>query len=148
LSLWLIPAVLVIMNVAYAVAAYPAGVLSDRRDRRTILIVGFAILVAADIALAMANSISGVTLGVALWGLHMGFTQGLLAALVADVSPVELRGTAFGFFNLASGIAALIASLAAGALWDTFGPAATFSAGAGFTIVALVGLLAARHRLA
>jgi MFS family permease len=105
LSLWLVPGVLVIMNVAYALAAYPAGVLSDRSDRRTILLIGFALLVAADVALAMSSGISGVSLGVILWGLHMGLTQGLLAALVADASPVELRGTAFDFFNLASGVA-------------------------------------------
>jgi MFS family permease len=147
LSLWLVPAVLVIMNIAYALAAYPAGVLSDRSDRRTILIVGFAVLLAADVALAMSNAISGVALGVVLWGLHMGLTQGLLATLVADASPVELRGTAFGFFNLASGIAALVASVVAGALWDTIGPVGTFSAGAAFTGLALVGVLAARDRL-
>ncbi len=147
LSLWLIPAVLVIMNVAYAVAAYPAGVLSDRCDRRTILIIGFAVLVAADAVLALAQSLWSVAIGVVLWGLHMGFTQGLLATLVADASPLELRGTAFGFFNLASEIATLIASIVAGALWDATGPAGTFWAGAAFTIVALLALITTHHRL-
>jgi MFS family permease len=147
LSLWLAPAVLVAMNVAYALAAYPAGVLSDCADRRTILIAGFAVLVAADVVLAMAHGISSLGLGVVLWGLHMGLTQGLLATLVADASPVELRGTAFGFFNLASGIATLVASVIAGALWDAVGPAGTFTAGAVFTFVALIGLFVARHRL-
>jgi MFS family permease len=147
LSLWLVPAVLVVMNIAYALAAYPAGVLSDRMDRRTILMFGFAVLVAADVSLAMAQSIWGVGLGVMLWGLHMGFTQGLLAMLVADASPLELRGTAFGFFNLASGIATLIASVVAGALWDLVGAGGTFCAGAAFTIFALLALLAARERL-
>jgi MFS family permease len=147
LSLWLAPAVLVAMNVAYAVAAYPAGVLSDWTDRRTILIAGFAVLVVADVVLAMAQGIWTLALGVVLWGLHMGLTQGLLAALVADGSPVELRGTAFGFFNLASGIATLVASVIAGALWDTLGPGGTFTAGAVFTVAALIGLFVARHRL-
>jgi MFS family permease len=147
LSLWLAPAVLVAMNVAYALAAYPAGVLSDRADRRTILVAGFAVLVAADVVLAMAHGISTLALGVVLWGLHMGLTQGLLATLVADASPVELRGTAFGFFNLASGIATLVASVIAGALWDAVGPVGTFTAGAVFTFVALIGLFVARHRL-
>jgi MFS family permease len=135
------------MNVAYALAAYPAGVLSDRTDRRTILIAGFAILVAADVVLVMAHGISTLALGVVLWGLHMGLTQGVLATLVADASPVELRGTAFGFFNLASGFATLVASVIAGALWDAVGPAGTFTAGAVFTVVALIGLFVARHRL-
>jgi MFS family permease len=147
LSLWLVPAVLVVMNIAYALAAYPAGALSDRTDRRTILMVGFVILAAADLALADATAIVGVTIGVILWGLHMGLTQGILSTLVADASPSELRGTAFGFFNLASGVAALLASLVAGALWDVVGPAATFAAGAGFTVLALIGLLVARDRL-
>ena len=147
LSLWLAPAVLVVMNLAYALAAYPAGVLSDRTDRRTILITGFAILVAADVVLATTHGISTLALGVVLWGLHMGLTQGLLASLVADASPVELRGTAFGFFNLASGIATLVASVTAGALWDAVGPAGTFTAGAVFTSVAFIGLFVARHRL-
>ena len=147
LSLWLAPAVLVAMNVAYALAAYPAGVLSDRTDRRTILIAGFAILVAADVVLAMTHGIWTLALGVVLWGLHMGLTQGLLASFVADASPVELRGTAFGFFNLASGIATLVASVIAGALWDAVGSVGTFTAGAVFTAVALIGLFVARHRL-
>jgi MFS family permease len=147
LSLWLAPAVLVIMNIAYALAAYPVGILSDRTDRRTILIVGFAVLFAADVALAMAHAIWAVALGVVLWGLHMGLTQGLLATQVADASPNELRGTAFGFFNLASGIAALLASVVAGALWDAVGPAATFAVGTVLTIIALSGLLAAREHL-
>jgi MFS family permease len=147
LSLFLVPAVLVVMNIAYALAAYPAGVLSDRSDRTSILIVGFAVLVAADVALAMAHGIWGLAFGVVLWGLHMGLTQGLLSTLIADCSPIELRGTAFGFFNLASGIATLIASVLAGALWDVVGPAGTFTAGAAFTLLALAGLIGARDRL-
>jgi MFS family permease len=147
LSLWLVPAVLVIMNITYALAAYPAGVLADRTDRRAILSIGFAFLIAADAVLAFAYTIPTAAVGVALWGLHMGLTQGLLATLIADSSPAELRGTAYGFFNLTSGIAALIASIAAGALWDAFGAVGTFSVGAAFTILALLGLFAARYRL-
>jgi MFS family permease len=133
--------VLVAMNVVYAVAAYPAGVMSDRMNRTTVLAVGILVLIAADIALALLPSIGGVALGVVLWGLHMGLTQGLLAALVADTAPAELRGTAYGFFNLLGGLAMLAASIIAGALWDIAGPQGTFLAGAGFALVALAGLL-------
>lgn len=147
LAIALVPAVFVLMNLIYALAAYPAGVLSDRIDRSTVLIVGLVVLIAADVTLALAQSIPGVALGVIAWGLHMGFTQGLLATLVADTAPPELRGTAFGVFNLAGGAAVLAASIIAGALWDAVGPKGTFLAGAGFTTIALVGLLFIRDRL-
>jgi MFS family permease len=146
LPLALVPAVLVVMNIVYALAAYPAGVLSDRVDRVTVLTGGFLLLVAADVALAFASGVLGVMIGVALWGLHMGFTQGLLAALVADAAPPELRGTAFGMFNLLTGIALLAASVIAGALWDAIGPQGTFIAGAAFTLLALAGLFALGRR--
>ena len=139
LSLSLAPLVLVIMNIVYALSAYPLGVLSDRVDRKSMLAVGFAILIAADIVLAIAPNVLAVMAGVALWGLHMGMTQGLLAALVADEAPADLRATAFGIFNFVSGIALLLASLIAGALWETIGPHATFMAGAAFTAIGLVG---------
>jgi MFS family permease len=141
----LVPMVLVLMNVAYALAAYPAGALSDRANRITILGVGFGLLVAADLVLAFTKGLSGVAIGVALWGLHMGFTQGLLATLVADTAPPELRGTAYGFFNLFSGLALLVASILAGALWDKLGPQSTFFGGAVFAAIALAGLTATRH---
>lgn len=147
LPLVLVPMVLVVMNVVYAAAAYPAGVLSDRFNRLTILIIGFALLIAADVTLALASGLGVVALGVILWGMHMGFTQGLLATLVADTAPPELRGTAYGAFNVLGGIAALLASVMAGVLWDGFGPTATFLTGAGFTAVSLIGLLAVRKRL-
>ena len=147
LPLVLIPLVLVVMNVVYALAAYPAGVLSDRFSRMAMLMIGFALLIAADGALASSGGLVGVTVGVILWGLHMGFTQGLLATLIADTAPPELRGTAYGVFNLLSGLAALVASVLAGALWDGFGPQATFLAGAGFTAVALLGLVVVHRRL-
>ncbi|MDX8482423.1 MFS transporter [Mesorhizobium sp. VK24D] len=140
LPIVLVPLVLVVMNVVYSLAAYPAGALSDRVNRLTMLILGFLILIAADIVLASPGNLAGVALGVALWGLHLGFTQGLLATLVADTAPPELRGTAFGMFNLSGGLALLAASLLAGALWDLFGPRMTFLAGAGFTALALLGL--------
>jgi MFS family permease len=107
--------------------------------------VGYGLLVAADLILAFTTGLAGVAVGVALWGLHMGFTQGLLATLVADTAPPELRGTAYGFFNLFSGLALLVASLLAGALWDKLGPQSTFFAGALFATIALVGLVAVRH---
>jgi MFS family permease len=146
LPLALVPAVLVVMNVVYAMAAYPAGILSDRVDRVTVLMGGFLLLVAADVVLAFVPGVLGVMIGVALWGLHMGFTQGLLAALVADAAPPELRGTAFGVFNLLTGGALLAASVIAGALWDAIGPQGTFIAGAAFTLLALSGLLVLGRR--
>jgi MFS family permease len=146
LPIVLVPAVMVLMNLVYAVAAYPAGALSDRVNRMTVLIVGIAFLIGADLVLAFSTGILGVAAGVVLWGLHMGFTQGLLATLVADAAPPEQRGTAFGLFNLLGGVALLAASIIAGALWDTTGPQGTFLAGAAFTLIALVGLLALRGR--
>jgi MFS family permease len=147
LPIMLVPAVLVAMNVVYALAAYPAGVISDRIGRTAVLACGIVLLIAADLALAWLPSIGGIALGVVLWGLHMGLTQGLLAALVADTAPAELRGTAFGFFNLVGGLAMLAASVIAGMLWDIAGPQGTFLAGAGFALVALAGLLVVYRRI-
>ncbi len=135
-----IPAVLVVMNVVYSLSSYPVGMLADRLPRGNLLGLGFAMLVAADLALALIDGLPGLGLGVALWGLHMGMTQGLLATLVADAAPAELRGTAFGVFNLAGGLALLVASVVAGALWDAFGSHATFLCGAAFAALALAGL--------
>ena len=139
------PLVLVLMNVVYAFAAYPAGVLSDRANRITILAVGFALLLAADLVLVVTTSLAGVAAGVVLWGLHMGFTQGLLATLVADTAPAELRGTAYGIFNLLFGLAALAASVLAGSIWDGVGPQSTFLASAAFAAIALAGLVVTRR---
>jgi MFS family permease len=146
LPIMLVPMVLVVMNVVYALAAYPAGVMSDRFNRLTMIIIGFLLLIAADLALAFAGGLLGVTVGVILWGLHMGFTQGLMTTLVADTAPAELRGTAYGVFNLLGGLALLAASVVAGLLWDQLGAQATFLAGAGFTAVALLGLGFVRWR--
>lgn len=142
----LAPLVLVAMNVVYAGASYPVGAFSDRGDRKTPLMAGLVALIAADAALASAEHLPLVWLGVALWGLHMGLTQGLLAALVADVAPAALRASAFGVFNLASGLALLVASAGAGALWDGFGAAAAFWAGALCASLALAGLWADGHQ--
>ncbi|MGY3239013.1 MFS family permease [Bradyrhizobium sp. USDA 4472] len=146
-AMW-VPAVLVLMNVTYALSAYPAGVLSDRINRTALLALGLVCLAGADLALALLPHLPGLALGVILWGLHMGLTQGLLSALVADTAPSALRGTAFGYFNLSTGLAMLAASVIAGALWDAFGPAGTFLAGLGFVLAALAGLLTVGNGLA
>jgi len=125
----------------YALAAYPAGAFSDRIGRTGLLAVGIACLIVADLMLALTPGIILLMIGVVFWGLHMALTQGLFASLVADTAPADLRGTAFGVFNFAGGVAMLVASVLAGGLWDAFGPAATFLAGAGFTAVALIGLM-------
>ena len=139
----LAPLVLVVMNVVYAVSAYPLGKLADRMSHRRLLGCGLVVLVAADVILANATELAAIAVGVAVWGLHMGMTQGLLATMVSDSAPAELRGTAYGFFNLASGIAMLVASVLAGFLWDTLGAAVTFYAGAAFSVLALalIGLV-------
>jgi MFS family permease len=147
LPLALAPLVLVVMNVVYALAAYPAGVWSDHLNRMTMLTIGLGLLIAADLALAFSGSLAGAAGGIVLWGLHMGFTQGLLATLVADAAPPELRGTAYGVFNLLSGLALLVASVIAGELWDDLGPQATFLAGASLTALVLIGLGVVRHRV-
>ena len=146
-SVTVIPVVLVVMSLAYSLSAYPVGVLSDRVNRTTLLAIGLALLLGADLALAFASDIVWVGVGVVLWGLHMGFTQGLLTTLIAESAPPELRGTAFGVFNLVTGIALLLASVVAGALWDMTGPRGTFLAGAAFTMMTLAGLFIVRVRL-
>jgi MFS family permease len=140
LAVALVPLVLVVMNVAYALSAYPAGWLSDRVSRWAVLGAGSVLLIAADLVLAWNDTIPLTMLGIAIWGLHMGFTQGLFAALVADASNAEQRGTAFGVFNFVSGIALLAASVLAGILWDRYGSEGTFVASAALT--ALAGVVA------
>ncbi|MFM7085209.1 MAG: MFS transporter [Hyphomicrobium sp.] len=141
LSLSLVPATLIIMNIFYALASYPAGVLSDNNgDRFKVLIIGLILLIISDLVLASSQSLVGVALGVILWGLHMGFSQGVLSALIADTAPPELRGTAFGIFNLLMGLAVLLSSVIAGLLWDTLGSSITFLAGALFASLSLLGV--------
>jgi MFS family permease len=146
LPLALAPAVLVVMNVVYSISAFPLGALSDKIDRKLMLAIGFVTLIVSDLVLARATDLATVMTGVALWGLHMGMTQGLLAALVANAAPPNLRATSFGIFNFVSGVALLLANLIAGLLWETVGPYATFMAGAAFTVIGLVGTLIALRR--
>ena len=137
----LVPLVMVAMNGVYAASAYPFGRLADRMDHRTLLALGLAVLIAADLVLASGTHWATLLAGVALWGVHMGMTQGLLATMVADTAPDDLRGTAFGFFNLVSGVALLAASVLAGLLWDQLGANFTFYTGAAFSALALAVLL-------
>jgi MFS family permease len=134
------PLVLIAMSLVYSAGAYPFGKLSDRVSHRALLASGLAVLIAADLMLAWANHGPVLWAGIALWGLHMAMTQGLLATMVADTAPSDLRGTAFGFFNLMSGIALLLASGVAGLLWDHWGAPVTFLAGAAFSALALAVL--------
>ena len=143
MALALIPLVMVAMNVIYALSAYPFGKLADTLSHKKLLMAGLGVLIGADLVLAHGNDSITVLIGVLLWGLHMGLTQGLLAMMVADTAPAALRGTAFGFFNLFCGVAMLIASAVAGLLWDAVGASATFYAGAFFSLVTLL-LLASR----
>jgi len=143
-----VPLVMIVMNVVYAALAYPSGRTSDRVHPRVLLFVGLLVLMAADLVLASGGSIGVVLVGAALWGLHMAVTQGLFSKLIADEAPADLRGTAFGVYNLASGVSALLASVIAGVLWSDFGPSATFLAGASFAGVAAIGIAAYRSRRA
>lgn len=135
-----VPLVMVMMNIVYALSAYPFGKLSDRMSHKALLALGLIFLIAADLVLAISDHWSVVLAGVALWGVHMGMTQGLLATMVADTAPEDLRGTAYGFFNLVSGLAMLLASVLAGLLWDRLGASFTFYTGAMFCVIALIGL--------
>ncbi len=146
LPLELAPLSLVVMNLLYGSSSYPMGVLSDSVDRTLVVGVGFGVLIVADVVLAVASGPRVALVGVGLWGLHMGMTQGLLGALVADTAPEPLRGTAFGVFHLVSGIATLIASVVAGVLWERLGAPATFLAGAVFTSVGLAAMLIVARR--
>lgn len=136
----LVPLVMVAMNVIYAASAYPFGKLSDSMSHTKLLGLGLAVLIGADLVLATDDHWTTVLLGVGLWGVHMGITQGLLARMVADVTPADLRGTAYGFFNLLSGLAMLVASVLAGLLWDRLGAAFTFYAGVVFCVIAGLAL--------
>jgi len=144
LALAWIPLVLVFMNIVYAACAYPLGKLADKMRHRTLLVIGIVPLILADALLAQSGQLAWIGVGLVFWGVHMAATQGLLAAMVADTAPADLRGTAFGLFNLTCGVAMLAASIVAGVLWDHFGAAATFYAGAGFATLTLLLLLVRR----
>ncbi len=142
LPMALSPLVFMVINAVYAASVYPAGVLSDRMGRNGLLATGFALLIAADVVLALSPGLCMVFAGAALWGLHMGLSEGLLASLVADKAPADLRGAAFGVFHFVGGMAALTASLAAGALWQWVGPAASFFTSAALATAGLAGYFA------
>jgi MFS family permease len=140
IPLALVPLVMVAMNLVYAVSAYPFGRLSDHMSHKALLALGLVVLIAADLVLASSDHWGVVVVGVVVWGIHMGITQGLLATMVADTAPADLRGTAYGFFNLVSGLAMLLASMLAGLLWDQLGASFTFYAGAVFCAIALIAI--------
>jgi len=146
LAMGYVPVIMIVMNIVYSAGAYPAGAAADRISSRMLLVTGLAVLIVSDIVLAMAKTPWVALAGAAFWGLHMALTQGLLSKLVADTAPADLRGTAFGVFNLAGGIAVFLASLIAGALWNAYGAPATFLTGAAFALVAALGLLIFRPR--
>ena len=146
LSFGMVPLVLVAMNIVYSLSAYPAGALSDRIGRRKIVLVGFFILILADLTIAYGAGLVWLFAGIALWGLHLGLTQGVLAALVADTCPAEYRGTAFGIFNLFSAGALIVGSPLAGYLWDHQGAPATFLTGATIAALGLIVLFVAGER--
>ncbi|MDP4590205.1 MAG: MFS transporter, partial [Burkholderiaceae bacterium] len=141
IAIALVPLVMVVMNIVYSISAYPFGRLSDRMSHRKLLALGLTVLLTADLILAQSTHWGFVLVGVSLWGLHMGITQGLLATMVANAAPVNLRGTAFGLFNLVSGVALLIASVVAGIMWDQLGASVTFYTGASFCLLALIALV-------
>lgn len=147
LPLALAPLVLVLMNLVYALGAYPVGVLSDRIPPAGLLLWALVALIAADLAFALMPGLAGAFLGIGLWGVHMALSQGLLAKLAADHAPAHLRGSGFGVFNLATGLSLLVASVTAGLVWDGIGPAATFLVGAGFAGLAVVLVIATQRRL-
>jgi MFS family permease len=136
-----VPLVMVVMSLVYSLSSYPVGVLSDKWGRKKLFAAGLIALIVADLVLAWAPSPTWVMVGIGIWGLHMGLTQGILSALIADASPTDLRGTAYGVFALVSGIAALAASVTAGVVWDKMGQAPVFYIGAGFALLALALLL-------
>jgi MFS family permease len=140
-----VPLIMVAMNLVYSISAYPFGKLADRVNHGTLLFIGLLMLMAADLVLARNNGWISLVFGVVLWGVHMGMTQGLFSTMLADTAPADLRGTAFGFFNLLSGVAMLIASALAGWLWDQFGPSYTFYASAIFSGLAMLSLFAKRN---
>ncbi len=141
IPLALVPLVMVVMNFIYAISAYPFGKLADKLSHTKLLALGLLVLLGADLVLASNDHWKTVVFGVVLWGIHMGMTQGLLATMVANTAPAELRGSAYGVFNLVSGLAMLIASIFAGFLWDVCGASFTFYAGAFFCLAALCGLI-------
>jgi MFS family permease len=139
-----VPMVMIVMSLVYSLSAYPAGILSDRTGRKGLLTASLAALIAANLVLGFNNSAGALFGGVALWGLHMGLSQGILSSLGADHAPAHLRGTAFGVFNLATGLTSLLASILAGIVWTQYGPAMTFHVSAGISVLALLAVMTTR----
>jgi MFS family permease len=130
------PLALALFSLSFMLLAYPAGILSDRTDPRSVLLGGIALLVAADLWLAQSSSLWAVAIGIILWGAHMALTQGIFARMIADAAPEGERATSFGAYFFVSGIATLLASLGAGVVWDRDGPAMTFIVAAGAAALA------------
>lgn len=137
-----VPITMVVMHAVYGLTAYPVGSLSDRMGRKGLLAVSLGFLVAADLVIAHSTTIYPFLAGIVLWGLHMGFSQGILATLIADTAPPHLKGTAFGIFNVITGFVMLAGNVGAGWLWEAYGSSSTFLAGATLSAIALVSLLA------
>ena len=140
------PMIIVVLSSVYAAGSYPAGVAADRVSPRTLLLAGLLFLVAADVVIALSRSLTGLFVGGALWGCHLALTQGVFAKVIAEFTPMDLRGTGFGLFDLARGIAFVIANTIAGSWWETSGPAATFFSAAAFATIAGIGLAAATRQ--
>lgn len=134
----IVPLVMVAMSLVYATTAYPVSRIANRLSHNRLLALGCLVLVNAHLVLASASGWFSLLLGVGLWGIHLGLTQGLLATLVANAAPPDLRGTAFGLFNLGSGFSMLVGCGLAGGLWDFLGSSAAFYGGALFGLLALV----------
>ena len=141
----LTPLVLVAMNLAYLLSAYPVGKLSDRMPKQNLLVVGCGVLAVANGVLAIASNPVLLIVGALLWGLHMGLTEGIFAAMVANSAPKDLRGSAFGIFNMLRGLVLLAASVFAGFLWDQVGPQATFGLASVLAIITVVAVWLSRH---
>ena len=141
------PMALVVMSVVYAISAYPFGALSDRMNRRTLLALGLAVLVGADAMLATSTSLAATMIGISLWGLHLGMTQGLMTTLIAEAADPAWKANAFGAYGLVTGILLLVASTLAGWLWQNVSPASTFWAGGVFSVLTMVFLLVAKPRM-
>ena len=148
MSLATVPLVIVVMNLVAAAVSYPVGALVDAGQRFWLMLLGVLALVGSQLVLGFADGGPAVLVGALLWGAHLGLTQGLLAALISLTAPGHLRGTAFGLFNVVSGLMLLVGSVLAGVLWQEVGPAATFFVGAIFAAVTLVGVVLLRGRLA
>ncbi len=133
-----VPLVMMLYNATYCMSSYPMGALSDRKNRHLVLGLGIAILIAADVILYSAPNLMVLFLGVALWGLQIGTTQGVSVALIIDIVPDHLRGTALGVFYLISTIATIISGAGAGTIAEAYGEGMTFFAS---SIVAILAIL-------